>query len=303
MKLNDAYLILKVDQTYSYDEIKKSYKDLVQIWHPDRFAGKERLKNKATEELILINQAYELIKSHIKEKSNNNHQEFANDNKIEIITCINCGTKNRVNATEMLRNDIICGSCKKNIKIKFYQNKSTEQNFSDTRQKKSTSHSFVNKSPVEKETKWFLYIPVSWEYLIITILFSISFYYFCKIILDFNLSIYTIQTVLIIYLGVASWNVLQEKSILLFIVLSTVYLFLYAFLYNFFDIKYIHLMNLLLLTFFTIYYYFILGFSYSVTQKNTNISKIFSKLIIIFTSLLMITLFSLILFGKLLMKQ
>lgn len=298
MKLNEAYLILKVDSTYSYDEIKKSYKDLVQIWHPDRFTGKERLKKKATDELKLINQAYELIISHIKENASNYHAESTDDNRFEIITCINCGTKNRVNVTEISRNDIICGRCNKNCKIKSYQNKSTKQDFSTSRQKNSTSHTFVNRSPVERETQYFLYIPVSREYLIITILFSIILYFFCKYELNLNLGLSILPTVLIIYLSVASWKVLRGKFIFLYLALSIVYLFLYLFLSRFFDVNHAYVIHLSLLTFFIIYYYFILVFSYSSMQKNIEISKIFSRLIIAFTSILMITLFSLIIIGK-----
>lgn len=40
------------------DEIKQAYRDLVQVWHPDRFAGNPRLQKKAEETLKKINIAY-----------------------------------------------------------------------------------------------------------------------------------------------------------------------------------------------------------------------------------------------------
>ncbi len=47
------------------DEIKQAYRDLVQVWHPDRFAGNPRLQKKAEENLKRINTAYaSLLSSH-----------------------------------------------------------------------------------------------------------------------------------------------------------------------------------------------------------------------------------------------
>jgi tetratricopeptide (TPR) repeat protein len=40
------------------EEIKQAYRDLVQVWHPDRFAGNPRLQRKAEEALKKINLAY-----------------------------------------------------------------------------------------------------------------------------------------------------------------------------------------------------------------------------------------------------
>ncbi|TET82078.1 MAG: hypothetical protein E3J46_14350, partial [Desulfobacteraceae bacterium] len=45
------------------DEVKQAYKDLVNIWHPDRFSTKPRLKQKAEKKLKEVNQAYETLKS------------------------------------------------------------------------------------------------------------------------------------------------------------------------------------------------------------------------------------------------
>ena len=47
---------LKSDATA--DEIKQAYRDLVKVWHPDRFAADPRLRAKAEEHLKQINAAY-----------------------------------------------------------------------------------------------------------------------------------------------------------------------------------------------------------------------------------------------------
>ncbi|MGB8702102.1 MAG: J domain-containing protein [Thermosynechococcaceae cyanobacterium] len=45
----------------SLDEVKQAYKDLVSVWHPDRFAHNPRLQKKAEEKLKQFNQAYETL--------------------------------------------------------------------------------------------------------------------------------------------------------------------------------------------------------------------------------------------------
>jgi curved DNA-binding protein CbpA len=45
------------------EEIRQSWRDLVQVWHPDRFSGNQRLQLKAEEMLKRINDAYEHLRS------------------------------------------------------------------------------------------------------------------------------------------------------------------------------------------------------------------------------------------------
>jgi curved DNA-binding protein CbpA len=51
----------------THDTIKQIYRDLCNVWHPDRFEHNERLKDKATKELQEMQQAYEHISSHFAE--------------------------------------------------------------------------------------------------------------------------------------------------------------------------------------------------------------------------------------------
>ncbi|HEX3799915.1 MAG TPA: DnaJ domain-containing protein [Verrucomicrobiae bacterium] len=53
--------ILGVDAGTSLEDLKSIYRDLVQVWHPDRFAGNERLQLKAQEKLKEINAAYDFL--------------------------------------------------------------------------------------------------------------------------------------------------------------------------------------------------------------------------------------------------
>ncbi len=47
----------------SQEEVNQAYRDLVTVWHPDRFANNLRLQKKAEENLKEINAAYEYIRS------------------------------------------------------------------------------------------------------------------------------------------------------------------------------------------------------------------------------------------------
>jgi hypothetical protein len=56
--------LLGVKHGASIEEVKKTYRDLVQVWHPDRFSSNERLQAKAQEQLKEINLAYDYLIEH-----------------------------------------------------------------------------------------------------------------------------------------------------------------------------------------------------------------------------------------------
>ena len=55
--------ILGVKPGASREEVNEAYRDLVNVWHPDRFAANPRLQKKAEERLKEINAAYESVRS------------------------------------------------------------------------------------------------------------------------------------------------------------------------------------------------------------------------------------------------
>ena len=57
--INRCYEILEIEPGASLEEIKRAYRDLAFVWHPDRFAHNDRLQQKAQQRLTEINQAYE----------------------------------------------------------------------------------------------------------------------------------------------------------------------------------------------------------------------------------------------------
>ncbi len=62
--LHRYYEILELKPGASPEEVKQAYKDLVSVWHPDRFSHNPRLQQKAQEKLKEINRAYEAIESY-----------------------------------------------------------------------------------------------------------------------------------------------------------------------------------------------------------------------------------------------
>jgi len=56
------YEVLGLEATASPEEIKEAWRDLAQVWHPDRFGDNERLRKKAQEKLKEVNEAYQILR-------------------------------------------------------------------------------------------------------------------------------------------------------------------------------------------------------------------------------------------------
>jgi hypothetical protein len=61
---NHYYRVLDLQPGASKDEVKQAYKDLISVWHPDRFSHNPRLQQKAQEKVKEINAAYAFFKSY-----------------------------------------------------------------------------------------------------------------------------------------------------------------------------------------------------------------------------------------------
>jgi curved DNA-binding protein CbpA len=83
MDIRRFFDILELDRDATIDEAKRAYKDLVNIWHPDRFSNNPRLRQKAEDKLKEINEAYETVNSFLSSKkpvaSEKTPQEKAED--------------------------------------------------------------------------------------------------------------------------------------------------------------------------------------------------------------------------------
>jgi len=82
--IDKCYKILELNRNSSYKEIKQAYRDLVKIWHPDRFTHDQRLQKKAQDKLKEINNAYKtLISFHESEKKQKHETSFDQENNNE----------------------------------------------------------------------------------------------------------------------------------------------------------------------------------------------------------------------------
>lgn len=58
----DALNVLRLQPGCSRDEVRQAYLDLVRVWHPDRFYGDDRLRQKAERAVQELNDAYETLR-------------------------------------------------------------------------------------------------------------------------------------------------------------------------------------------------------------------------------------------------
>jgi hypothetical protein len=72
------YKILGLKPGASEEDAKNAYRDLVQVWHPDRFTHNPSLQKKAEEQLKEINNAYEAVTTHMANPYRDTAQSGAN---------------------------------------------------------------------------------------------------------------------------------------------------------------------------------------------------------------------------------
>lgn len=65
MDIDKCCETLDVNKSASPEQVKQAYRDLVNIWHPDRVPDNPRLKKKAEDKLKDINAAYETLNAHL----------------------------------------------------------------------------------------------------------------------------------------------------------------------------------------------------------------------------------------------
>lgn len=62
MDLHRAYRVLGLSPDATPDEARQAFRDLAQVWHPDRFGHNERLRDKAARNLQRINEAFDVVR-------------------------------------------------------------------------------------------------------------------------------------------------------------------------------------------------------------------------------------------------
>lgn len=64
ISVEEAFRILEVNQSASWEEVKQTYREMVKVWHPDRFHNDEKFKTRATRKIQDINAAYKVLEAH-----------------------------------------------------------------------------------------------------------------------------------------------------------------------------------------------------------------------------------------------
>ncbi|MDX2445637.1 MAG: DnaJ domain-containing protein [Desulfobacterales bacterium] len=113
MDLKNCYKILEIQETASLSEIKHAYRDMIGIWHPDRYVQNPRLHEKATEKLKELNVAYNELRNRLTSGIVNRDvkpSSSKNDAHLIIVRCPGCQKKNRIKAGFVKRHPR-CGAC------------------------------------------------------------------------------------------------------------------------------------------------------------------------------------------------
>lgn len=111
MEIARCFEILGIDDTASLGEIKQAYRDMVKVWHPDRFSKDPRLQKKAERAMKDVNIAYDTLMSHYSiDRSYTAEQEYTNTEPESIVICPRCETRNRLTSYSP---DFVpvCGRC------------------------------------------------------------------------------------------------------------------------------------------------------------------------------------------------
>lgn len=65
MNIGECLRILELTAIPSPEEAHRAYRDLVRVWHPDRFSEDPRLRKKAEDKVKELNVAYEGLMHHL----------------------------------------------------------------------------------------------------------------------------------------------------------------------------------------------------------------------------------------------
>jgi len=94
MDIRRSFEILELHHAATEAEARQAYKDIVNVWHPDRFCSNPRLKQKAEKKLQEVNEAYETLKVFLKNNDHNGsefHETVSPRSKTEIAAEVGTG--------------------------------------------------------------------------------------------------------------------------------------------------------------------------------------------------------------------
>jgi len=72
-EIHSCFRLLEVEPSASPEMVRQAFRQMLKVWHPDRFAGDLELERRANEKVKQINKAYELIRR-FQEQSHDSHK-------------------------------------------------------------------------------------------------------------------------------------------------------------------------------------------------------------------------------------
>jgi hypothetical protein len=72
-----SYQILELEVGASLEQVKQAWRELVKVWHPDRFPNDAKMQRKAEDRLNKVNGAYELLSQFLTSESGSKSSSFA----------------------------------------------------------------------------------------------------------------------------------------------------------------------------------------------------------------------------------
>lgn len=64
LTLEQAFQILEVPSTATWEDVRQAYREMVKVWHPDRFQEDAKFQARATKKIQDINAAYQILEKH-----------------------------------------------------------------------------------------------------------------------------------------------------------------------------------------------------------------------------------------------
>ena len=72
MNLERAFQILEVEMVASPEAVRQAYREMVKVWHPDRFLNDPKLQTKANAKLAEINRAFGIVSEFLRQRDHTN---------------------------------------------------------------------------------------------------------------------------------------------------------------------------------------------------------------------------------------
>lgn len=81
MSVERALAVMELTPDASWEQIRQAYRELVKVWHPDRFPGDEKFKLRATRKMQEINTAYQVVQASFQSRSPDHQPEPASQSE------------------------------------------------------------------------------------------------------------------------------------------------------------------------------------------------------------------------------